>query len=125
MKKLVLTSLLLTASFLSIYAQSVEWSVAPEYSEIKYFGPQVYKVTKDGKVGVIATDGTIILRPEYDAINLFYEGRAVFVNRTSNGWMIKGVLTDDGSVSYTKGEYYLLPDYMFYSEGLLTVSDGN
>ena len=49
MKKLVLTSLLLTASFLSIYAQSVEWSVAPEYSEIKYFGPQLYKVTKDGK----------------------------------------------------------------------------
>lgn len=125
MKKLVLTILLLTASLLSTLAQSVEWSVAPEYSEIKYFGPQMYKVTKDGKVGVIATDGTIILRPEYDAINLFYEGRAVFVNRTSNGWMIKGVLTDDGSVSYTKGEYYLLPDYMFYSEGLLTVSDGN
>ena len=113
MKKIVFTSLLLTASLLSTLAQSVEWSVAPEYSEIKYFGPQMYKVTKDGKVGVIATDGTIILRPEYDAINLFYEGRAVFVNRTSNGWMVKGVLTDDGNVNFTKGEYYLLPDICF------------
>ena len=106
-------------------AQSVEWLVAPEYSEIEYFGPQMYKVKKDGKVGIISTNGVTILRPEYDAINLFYEGRAIFVDRTPNGWMIKGVLAEDGSVHFAKGEYYLLSDYMFYSEGLLTVSDGN
>jgi len=123
MKKLVFTSLLLTASFLSTLAQSVEWGVAPEYSEIKYFGPQMYKVTKDGKVGIIATDGTILLRPEYDAINLFYEGRAVFVNRTYKGWMIKGVLADDGSVSYAKGEYYLLP-FEFTKDEVRPFSEG-
>lgn len=125
MKRFILTNLLLTVAFLGVLAQSVEWLVSPEYSEIKYFGPQMYKVTKDGKVGIITTSGTTLLRPEYDAINLFFEGRAVFVNRTPKGWMIKGVLTEDGDVYFAKREYYLLTDYMFYSEGFLTVSDGN
>ena len=34
----------------SVGAQSVDWLVAPQYSEILYFGPQMYKVTKNGKV---------------------------------------------------------------------------
>lgn len=108
----------------SLSAQSLEWLVSPEFTDIQYFGPDMYKVTKDGKVGVVATNGTIVLRPEYDAINLFYEGRAVFVNRSNKGWLLKGVLTEDGTVNFSDGEFYLLNDYMFYSEGLLTVSDG-
>lgn len=124
MKKVFLTNLLLLAMIIATNAQTVEWLVSPEYSEMKYFGPQMYKVVKDNKVGIIATDGTVILRPEYDAINLFYDGRAVFVNRSPNGWQVKGVLADDGSTHFAKGEYYLMTDYMFYSEGLLTVTDG-
>lgn len=107
------------------FAQTAEWLVSPQYSEIKYFGPKMYKVTKDGKVGVVGFDGKEILAPKYDAINLFYEGRAVFVNRTSYGWQVKGVLSEDGTVKYADETYYLLPDYMFYSEGLLTVRDAD
>lgn len=105
-------------------AQTAEWLVMPQYSEIKYFGPDMYKVTMNGKVGIIGSDGRTILRPEYDAINLFYEGRTVFVNRASQGWQVKGVLSEDGTVAYADGTYYLLPDYMFFSEGLLPVRDG-
>lgn len=104
-------------------AQTADWFVAPQYSEIKYFGPQMYKVTKDGKVGIIDADGRVIVKPQYDAINLFYEGRTVFVDRTAGGWQIKGVLSEDGSVNYAEDTFFLLPDYMFYSEGLLTARD--
>lgn len=106
-------------------AQTAEWLVIPQYDKITYFGPQMYKVTKDGKVGIIGTDGIVILQPEYDAINLFYEGRAVFVNKDDNGWRLMGVLAENGEVQFCNGEYYLLNDYMFYSEGFLTVRDAN
>lgn len=124
MKKKITVLALATLSA-TTFAQTAEWLVSPQYSEIKYFGPKMYKVTKDGKVGIVGSDGKEILAPKYDAINLFYEGRAVFVNRTSHGWQVKGVLSEDGIVKYADEIYYLLPDYMFYSEGLLTVRDAD
>lgn len=109
----------------TVIAQTADWLVAPQYSDIRYFGPRMYKVILDGKVGIIGADGNVIVPVSYDAINLFYEGRTIFVNRTSNGWQVMGVLSEAGTVNYADGTYYLLPDYMFYSEGLLTVRDGN
>ena len=122
MKKIIII-LSLTFAFVGSFAQTVDWLVLPQYSEIKYFGPQMYKVTKNSKVGLIGSDGTTILPAEYDAINFFYEGRAVFVNKSSHGWQIMGVVSDNGIVKYAKGNYYLLKDYMFFSEGFITVRD--
>ena len=62
MKKIVFVITLLTLLQTNVLAQSAEWLVAPEYSEIKYFGPQMYKVTKDNKVGIISTDGKVLVR---------------------------------------------------------------
>lgn len=120
MKKLLSSTLAVMLSA-SAMAQTADWLVTPQFADMKYFAPKMYKVTKDKKVGIIGSDGKTILKPEYDAINLFYEGRAVFVDRTPNGWLIKGVLSEDGTVNYAEDNYYLLPKYMFYSEGLLTV----
>lgn len=106
-------------------AQTAEWLVAPQYSEMAYFANHMYKVKQNGKVGVVSADGEVLVKPEYDAINLFYEGRTMFVNRTSGGWQLMGVLTDDGTVSYPRDTYYLLPDYMFYSEGFLPVRNAS
>lgn len=119
----LLIILSLSFAITAAFAQTVDWLVLPQYSEIKYFGPQIYKVTKDNKVGLIGTDGTTLIPAEYDAISLFYEGRAVFVNKTSRGWKIMGVVTDNGTVRYAKSNYYLLKDYMFFSEGFITVRD--
>lgn len=108
---------------LSSKAQSAEWIVAPQYSSINYFAPNMYKISKDGKVGIISVDGRVILQPIYDAINYFYEGKTIFVNRTSNGWQVKGSLNEDETVNYTNGEYFLLSKYKFFSEGYLPVRD--
>lgn len=121
----IVVILLLTFALVDAFAQTVDWLVLPQYSEIKYFGPQMYKVTKNSKVGLVGSDGTTIIPAEYDAINLFYEGRAVFVNKSSHGWKIMGVVSDNGIVKYATGNYYLLKDYMFFSEGFITVRDEN
>lgn len=103
-----------------------EWIVSPgTYGSIRFFAPGMYRVERDGKVGMIDKTGKEILAPKYDAINLFYEGRAIFVEGTSNGWLIKGVLSEDGSVVYANGEYYAVEDYMIFSEGSLPVRDAN
>ena len=120
MKRLFFTLSFMVA-IADAFAQTVDWLVLPQFSEIKYFGPQLYKVTKDKKVGLIGADGTTIIPAMYDAISLFYEGRAIFVNKSSHGWQIMGVVTDNGVVKYAKDNYYLLKDYMFFSEGFITV----
>lgn len=101
-------------------AQTADWLVLPEYQEIKYFGPEMYKVKKNGKVGILGTNGKVILQPEYDAINYFYDGRSIFVDKTDKGWLLRGVLTEEGEVTMASGTYYLT-EYMFFSDGLLPV----
>lgn len=124
MKKMLCSAFALMLCMTAL-AQTAEWLVTPQYSEMKYFAPKMYKVALGGKVGILSADGRVVLPVQYDAINLFYEGRAVFVDRSSAGWQLKGVLSDDGTVHYVEGTYYLLPKYMFYSEGLLPVRDAD
>mgnify|MGYP001775807633 CR=1 FL=1 len=64
MKKFLISLLLLFAAGYEMMAQTADWLVTPQYDKISYFGPQMYKVTKEGKVGTIGTDGKIILQPE-------------------------------------------------------------
>lgn len=119
--KSIITAILLSLS-LNTYAQKTEWLVPPEtYSSIEFFAPGMYKVIKDGKIGILRNDGKLALPAEYDAINLFYEGRAIFVNDSQRGWKVMGVLNEDGTVAYTHDNYYAIPEYMVFSEGFLPV----
>lgn len=125
MKKLFLFFSLFFA-ITHVSAQKLDWLVSPQYSNIIYYGPQMYRLSKDGKVGLVGSDGKIIVPVEYDGMSLFYEGRAIFVNKTLNGWKFIGVVTDDGRVNYSSGNYYLINDeYTFYSEGFIPVRDSN
>lgn len=118
----ILTALMLCClSVCTAVAQTADWLLRPQYSAMEYFGPQMYKVMLNDKVGIVNTAGKVIVPVEYDAINLFYEGRTVFVDRTQQGWLLKGTLSTDGTVNYATDRYYLLPQYMFYSEGFLPV----
>lgn len=119
-----LFSLIVLAAFAAtMTAQTTEWLVEPQYDELKFFASGMYKATKDGKVGLLSADGRVILPVSFSAISLFYEGMAVAVDNSDKGWQVKGAVTDEGSVNYADSAYYLIPGYMFYSEGMLPVQD--
>lgn len=104
-------------------AKSTEWLLTPAYERMEPFGTGLYKVTANGKTGLIDSNGHTVLDAEYDTVLDFYEGIAVFGNYDTDGIRIKGTVTEDHSVTHADGTYYLLPDYPFYSEGFITVTD--
>lgn len=119
----ILMSLMFT---LKASAQATDWLVLPRYGKVEYYAPGLYKVTNNGKMGLISGDGKEIVPAQYNYFSDFYDGRAVFGNRTGKDIVtVKGAVTDNGELSFVKGEYTMLPDYMFYSEGYLPVRDSN
>ena len=122
MQKLLLYILLLACAPL-LRAQNTDWLVKPEFDAMEYYGPQMYKVTKSGKFGIVTADGRTLLEPKYDFISPFYEGRSVVADNEGNKLRVKGTLTTDGTAVLTDEPVYLCPDYPFYSEGFLPVKN--
>lgn len=120
--KIILPSLLL-AGAASMSAQTAEWLVPPRYDSMELCAPDIYKVSVGGKMGLITTTGQIILSPEHDVLYDFYEGLAVFGELTNAGTRIKGVVSENGTVSLASGDYYLNQYYPFYSDGFIPVTD--
>lgn len=108
-----------------VFAQATDWLVLPRYNAVEFYAPGLYKVTENGKIGLVSTAGKEVVPISYNYFGDFYDGRAVFGIRTKKGVTVKGVVTDNGEVYFVNGEYTLLPDYMFYSEGYLPVRDEN
>lgn len=106
-------------------AKSTEWLVTPQYDQMEVFTPELYKVVRNGKIGLINREGKIVLSPEYDEILDFYEGIAIICNYTSDGTLIKGTVNEDNKINHCHGDYYLHKDYSFYSEGFIPVIDGS
>lgn len=117
-------ALFLTSLF-SLHAQTTEWVVKPVYSEIQFMAPGLYKVERNGKVGVLDKGGRMVVNADNDLITDFYEGRALIGVRDERGTRLCGVLSEDGSVFYPERTFYILEEYPFYSEGFLTVRDGD
>ena len=122
MQRLLLYILLLACAPL-LRAQNTDWLVKPEFDAMEYYGPQMYKVTKSGKFGIVTADGRTLLEPKYDFISPFYEGRSVVADNEGNKLRVKGTLTTDGTAVLTDEPVYLCPDYPFYSEGFLPVKN--
>ena len=122
MQKLLLYFLLLACAPL-LRAQNTDWLVKPEFDAMEYYGPQMYKVTKGGKFGIVTADGRTLLEPKYDFISPFYEGRSVVADNEGDKLRVKGTLTTDGTAVLTDEPVYLCPDYPFYSEGFLPVKN--
>lgn len=108
---------------LMLHAQDTDWLVKPEFDTMEYYGPQMYKVKKNGKFGIISTDGRTLLAPAYDHISPFYEGRSVVANHEGDKLRVKATLTTDGEVTLTDEAVFLCPKYPFYSEGFLPVKN--
>lgn len=105
------------------WAKSTEWLVTPQYDQMEGYSSDLYRVVRDGKSGLVSSEGKVVLAPEYDLILNFYEGIGVFGNYTSEGAVIKGTVTEENKISYASEVYYLLNDYPFYSEGYIPVMD--
>ena len=122
MQRLLLYILLLACAPL-LRAQNTDWLVKPEFDAMEYYGPQMYKVTKSGKFGIVTADGRTLLEPKYDFISPFYEGRSVVADNEGDKLRVKGTLTTDGTAVLTDEPVYLCPKYPFYSEGFLPVKN--
>jgi len=110
---------------LTAMSKSTEWLLTPQYDKMEFFTPDLYRVSVNGKFGLINTQGEIVLAPDYDIIYDIYEGIAVFGNYTSDGAMIKGSVTEEGKVSLANGSYYFHADYPFFSEGFIPAIDAS
>lgn len=123
----ILKQVVLSLTVFTVYgnasADSTEWLVSPQYDQMEIFAPGIYKVMRNGKTGLLNSDGHMLLAPEYDILLDYHEGMAIFCNYTSEGPVIKGAINEENKVIFTNGVYYLLQDYPFYSEGFIPVSD--
>lgn len=128
MKLYVKAAIIVMTGLLSVdfgMAKSTEWLVNPQFDQMEIFTPELYKVVKNGKTGLINREGKTVLPYEFDVIFDFFEGIALFGNYTSDGTVIKGTVNEENKINYVSGEYYLHHDYPFYSEGFIPVIDGS
>lgn len=112
---------------LPVNAQVVAWQLQPtDYTQMSRFGHDLYQVTgSSGKVGLIHSDGTIVVPVEADKLGQFYEGMAlVTVSESAAQTRVLGVLTESGQYTAFGDKYFTLKGQEFYSDGVLTVQDG-
>lgn len=122
-KRSALSGFFLMSALFMVQGQTAEWLVPPQYSSIEYFAPGLYRVTKDGKTGVVSGKGDTKVKVAYDEIKPFREGLAVFGDFTTDGFLLKGVMSESGETAYASQPFYLLNEFPFYSEGFITVRD--
>lgn len=110
-------------------AQIMEWVIRPTYRDVVPMGGDLFKVKgSNGKWGVYnVTKGELIVSAEYDSITSLVEGRALILDRT--GQYLYGILSENGfpiqplRAATTKPDFVVVPDYPYYSEGLLAVGN--
>lgn len=124
-RKVILALMSALYSF-SVVAQTVVWQMKPSnYSEITRMGHDLYKVVKNGKIGIIHANGSVAAEPENDAIGLFYEHKSLLTLSDGHGERVSGCLTDDGRYYKFATKYYTLNGQKFFSDNVLSVSDEN
>lgn len=112
--------------FLNLSAQTVVWQMQPsDYDEIVRVNENLYKVVRNGKIGLINSDGTIVAPVENDAVSFYYEHKALLTYTDGHGECISGCLTDGGCYYRFLEKYYTLNGQKFFSDGLLSVADEN
>lgn len=121
----VVASICVLAFFLpaSLTAQTVGWQLKPaDYTDIARFGNNLYQVVKDGRIGIIHADGTIVVPVAADNISRFYENVAlVTVEEAEGKQCILGVLDVDGVYTPFPKPYYTLSGQEFFSDGVISV----
>lgn len=111
-------------SFMGMEAQTVVWQMKPaDYNSIERINSNLYKVTRNGKIGLINADGTIVADAVNDNLSDYYEHKALLTVNDGSGERVSGCLTDDGRYFAFSEKYYTLNGQKFFSDGVLSVSD--
>ena len=106
--------------------QTVVWQLEPSnYEDITCIGNNLYKIVLNGKVGLIHSNGVMVVEPKTDGLGLFYEGKALLTATDSHGERIVGCLTENGDFHKFVNKYYTLNGQKFYSDQLLSVANEN
>lgn len=126
MNKKVALCMIFGCMAIAAQCQTVVWQMNPtNYNEIIRLNSNLFKVTRNGKVGLINSDGTIVSPVENDNISDCYEHMALLTVNDGHGERITGCLTDDGRFYGFTQKYYTLNGQKFFSDGLISVSDEN
>ena len=125
MRKIILIPL--ACMYYSVQAQTVVWQMPPtkNYSSIERISNNLFKVVRDGKIGLIKTDCSEVTPAINDNISDYYEHKALITCNDGGGERITGCLTDNGQYYGYSAKYYTLNGQKFFSDGLLSVKDEN
>ncbi len=111
---------------LTCKGQTVVWQLMPtDYHDIVRLKSDLFKVTRNGKVGLIRSDGTVVAPIENDQIGDFYERKALVTRNDGKGERISGYLTEEGNYTAFPEAYYTLAGQKFFSDGLLSVANAS
>ena len=107
-------------------SQTVVWQMQPtDYNQIERISSTLFKVVRNGKIGLINADGTIVAPVVNDNIGDCYEHKALITCNDGHGERITGCLTDNGMYYGYITKYYTLNGQKFFSDGLISVADEN
>ena len=116
--KRILFIVLAIISIMPLFAQTLEWHIKDNYTEIKYLGNDLFKV-KDtkGKWGVVNEYGEMTIEALYDSITPIVENRALLLDNT--GIYLQGIIDEKGKLfkSFYNGER--IAHFPYFSEGML------
>lgn len=107
-------------------SQTVVWQMPPtDYNQIERISSTLFKVVRNGKIGLINADGTMVAPVVNDNISDCYEHKALITSNDGHGERITGCLTDNGIYYGYTTKYYTLNGQKFFSDDLISVADEN
>lgn len=122
MKKILVFFLLLNCAIIS-FAQTMEWHINANYSDIEYLGNDLFKVQDShGKWGLVNAEGKMTVSAQYDSITPIVENRIVLIETENGSNYLGGITNENGEIIKIKREYnskLLLTDFPFFQEGMM------
>ena len=101
-------------------AQTIQWLVKPNYDAISFLNNSIFKCKTKGRVQLIDTEGQNLLSSPADSVTNYSENLALVLEKSGNGFKIKGIINGSGVFTKILGEYYT-NKYSFFSQGLVSV----
>ena len=106
-----------------MFAQTIQWAVRPTSAQLESYG-ELYKVRRNGKIGLIDRHERTIIPVAYDSITPFRNGYALLLNNRGDKMKIEAVVSDgDYDIQPVLYEVYAT-NYPWFSEGKMPV-EGN